>query len=90
MLKFYVIGVRKCICWRLSSGFHDAIRFSHVVKENFEMHPISLCSNFVNLKITADGDCSHEIKTLSHWKKSYDKPRQCIKKQRCHFANKGL
>ena len=24
------------------------------------------------------------------WKKSYDKPRQCIKKQRHHFANKGL
>ena len=24
------------------------------------------------------------------WKKSSDKPRQCIKKQRCHFANKGL
>ena len=24
------------------------------------------------------------------WKKSYDKPRQCIKKQRYHFANKGL
>ena len=30
-------------------------------------------------KITADGDCSHEIKTLAFWKKSYDKPRQCIK-----------
>ena len=26
-------------------------------------------------KITADGDCSHEIKTLAPWKKSYDKPR---------------
>ena len=26
-------------------------------------------------KITADGDCSHEIKTLTHWKKSYDQPR---------------
>ena len=26
-------------------------------------------------KITADGDCSHEIKTLSPWKKSYDQPR---------------
>ena len=62
ILKFYVIGIKKYICWRLSSGFHDAIRFSHVVKENFEMHPISSCSNFVNLKITADGDCSHEIK----------------------------
>ena len=24
------------------------------------------------------------------WKQSYDKPRQCIKKQRHHFANKGL
>ena len=39
-------------------------------------------------KITVDGDCSHEIKTLAPWKKSYDKPRQHIKKQRHHFANK--
>ena len=41
-------------------------------------------------KITADGDCSHEIKTLAPWKKSYDKPRQRIKKQRHYLANKGL
>ena len=33
-------------------------------------------------KITADGDCSHEIKTLAPWKKSYDQPRQHTKKQR--------
>ena len=26
-------------------------------------------------KITTDGDCSHEIKTLTPWKKSYDQPR---------------
>ena len=26
-------------------------------------------------KITADGDCSHEIKTLFPWKESYDQPR---------------
>ena len=25
---------------------------------------------------------------LAPWKESYDKPRQCIKKQRYHFANK--
>ena len=37
-----------------------------------------------------DGDCSHKIKTLAPWKNSYDKPRQFIKKQRYHFANKGL
>ena len=30
-------------------------------------------------KITADGDCSHEIKTLAPWKKSYDQPRQLLK-----------
>ena len=41
-------------------------------------------------KITADGDCSHEIKkTLTPWKKSYDQPRQHVKKQRHYFANEG-
>ena len=39
-------------------------------------------------KITADGDCSHEIKTLTPWKQSYDQPRQHIQKQRHYFANK--
>ena len=45
---------------------------------------------FLGSKITADGDCSHEIKMLAPWKKSYDKPRQHFKKQRHDFANKGL
>ena len=40
-------------------------------------------------RITADGDCSHEIKTLALWKKSYDQPRQHIKKQRHYFVNKA-
>ena len=30
---------------------------------------------FWGSKITADGDCSHEIKTLTPWKKSYDQHR---------------
>ena len=34
---------------------------------------------FLGSKITADGDCSHEIKkTIAPWKKTYDKPRQWI------------
>ena len=45
---------------------------------------------FLGSKITADGDCSHEIKTLAPWKKSYDQPRQRIKKQKHYFSNKGL
>ena len=30
-------------------------------------------------KITVHSDCSHEIKRLSPWKKSHDKPREHIK-----------
>ena len=44
---------------------------------------------FLGSKITADGDCSQEIKTLAPWKKGYDQSRQHIKKQRHSFANKG-
>ena len=45
---------------------------------------------FLGSKITADSGCSLEIKILASWKKSYDKPRQHIKKQRHYFANKGV
>ena len=44
---------------------------------------------FLGFKITVDGDCSHELKKLAPQKKNYDQPRQCIKKQRHHFADKG-
>ena len=44
---------------------------------------------FLGSKVTADADCSHEIKTLAPWKKSYDQPRQHIKKQRHYSADKG-
>ena len=46
---------------------------------------------FLGLKITADGDCSHEIKRclLLGRKAMTDKPRQHIKKKRLHFADKG-
>ena len=44
---------------------------------------------FWGSRITADGDCSHEIKTLAPWKKSNDQPRQRIKKRRHYFTDKG-
>ena len=47
--------------------------------------------NFGGSKITADGDCSHEIKGhLLLRRKVMTNPRQHIKKQRHYFANKGL
>ena len=44
---------------------------------------------FLGSNITADDDCSHEVQTLAPWKKSYDQPRQHIKKQSYYFSNKG-
>ena len=44
---------------------------------------------FLGSKITADGDCSHKIKILAPWKKSYDQLSQYIKKQRHYFVDKG-
>ena len=48
---------------------------------------------FLGSRITVDGDYSHKIKkkkqkTFASWKKSYDKPRQHIKKQTHHLADK--
>ena len=46
---------------------------------------------FWGSKITAHGDCSHELKRcFTPWKESYDQPRQHIKKQRHYFTNKAL
>ena len=39
-------------------------------------------SIFLRSKITADGDCSCEIKIACSLKENYDQPRQHIKKQR--------
>ena len=35
---------------------------------------------FLGSKIIEDGDCSHEIKTLTPWKENYDQRRKHIKK----------
>ena len=43
---------------------------------------------FLGSKLTADGDCSHEIERRLLLE-SFDQPRQHIKKQRHYFVNKG-
>ena len=44
---------------------------------------------FLGSKLTMDGDCHLKLKDPVAWKVSYDKPRQCIKNQRHHFADEG-
>ena len=45
---------------------------------------------FKGSKITADGACSHEIKTLAPWKESYDQTRQHIKKQTLFYQQRSI
>ena len=52
------------------------------------METVRQTVSFGGSRITADGDFSREINMLVSWKKSYDQPRQHIKKQRHYFANK--
>ena len=61
-----------------------------ITSRQIDGETMEIVRNFIfwGSKITADGDCSHEIKTLAPWK-NYDKPRQHIKKQRHYLANKG-
>ena len=64
---------------------------SPISSRQIEWETMETVTDFIlgGSRITADGDCSHEIKTLALWKKSYDQPGQHIKKQRHYFANKG-
>ena len=57
------------------------IASSHIISWQIDGETMETVTDFIFLgsKITADGDCSHEIKILAPWKKSYDKPRQHIK-----------
>ena len=65
---------------------------STITSQQIEGETMETVTDFIFLgsKITADGDCSHKIKTLALWKKSYDQPRQHTKKQRHYFADKCL
>ena len=45
---------------------------------------------FLGCKITVDNDCSDENKDIFSLQEKLRQTRQCIKKQRHNFANKGL
>ena len=66
--------------------------FGPITSQQIDGETMETVTDFIFLvfKITADGDCSHEIKTLSPWKESYDQPRQHIKKQRHYFFSQVL
>ena len=50
--------------------------FSPIISWQIDGETVGKVTDFIFLgfKITANGDCSHEIKTLAPWKKSYEQP----------------
>ena len=57
--------------------------FGPITSWQIDGETMQTVTDFISLgsKITAEGDCSHEIKTLAPRKKNYDQPRQHTKKQ---------
>ena len=51
--------------------------FNPITSWEIDGETVEALSDFIlgGSKITSDGDCSHEIKTVTPWKESYDQPR---------------
>ena len=62
---------------KLSIQKTKIIASSLITSWQIDGETVETVSNFIfwGSKITADRDCSHEIKTLTPWKESYDQPR---------------
>ena len=78
--------------WKLSILKTKIMVSGPIISWQIDEEKVETVADFIFLgsKITADGDCSHKIlKMLAPWKKSYEKPGQCITKQSYYFANKG-
>ena len=79
------------VCLKLNIQKAKIMASGPITSRQIDMKTVDTVTDFIFLgsKVTADGDCSHEIKTLTPWKENYDQPRQHIKKQRHYVANKG-
>ena len=93
----------KCLLMKVKEESEKAVLKCNIQKNDYGIWPLHFmanrCSNsentdscyFLGLQITADDDCSHEIKgALLLGRNAMKKPRECIKKQRQYFADKGL
>ncbi|MFX9934695.1 hypothetical protein ABTP56_18300, partial [Acinetobacter baumannii] len=74
---------------RLNIKITKIMASSPITTQQIERETVEIVTDFLFLgsKITADGDCSHEIKRFLLLGR---KAKQHIKKQRHYFANKGL
>ena len=82
-----------CLLRSLYTGQEATVRTRYGTKDWFQIEKgvhQGCMTDFIFLgsKITVDGEYSYWVKTLAPWKKSYDQPREHIKKQRHYFVDK--
>ena len=65
--------------------------YGPITSWQIEGEKVEIVTDFIFLgsRVTADGDCSHEIKICLLFGENFNKPRQPVKKQIHHFDNKG-
>ena len=78
-LKSLLMKVKKeseKACLKLSIQKTKIMACGPITSWEIDGETVETVSDFIfgGSKITADGDCSHEIKMLTAWKKSYDQP----------------
>jgi len=80
---------KSCLKTQPSKNKDHGIRSHHFMQIDGETMETVTDFIFLGSKITAETMQPRNAKTLDPWKKSCDKPRQCIKKQRRYFADKS-
>ena len=76
---------------KLSIQKSKIMAFGPITSWQIDGETVETVRDFIILgsKITANGDCSHEIKRCLFLGRKALTNRQCIKKQRYYFADKG-
>ena len=64
-------------CWKLNFQKTKIVASGPITSGQIDWETVETVIDiiFLGSKITVDGDCSLEIKTLAPWKKNNDKPR---------------
>ena len=65
------------VCLKLNTQKTKIMTSGPITSWQIDGETVEIVTDFIFLgsKITADGDCGHEIKTLTPWKESYEQPR---------------
>ena len=75
----------------LKLSFHKAkiMESSPITSRQIEREKVKVVANFILLgsRITVDGDCFQEMKSLATWKRSYNKPSCSIAQSRMTLCN---